>query len=53
MSHKSGQSYHWSKVKIDITLLKFSSTTIVTWDYLVDEPAKGRYDIILGRDLLA
>ena len=40
------------KVKIDFTLPKFSATEIVTWDFHVDDSAKGRYDIILGRDIL-
>ena len=28
------------------------ATKIVTWDYHVDDSAKGRYDVILGRYLL-
>ena len=39
------------KVKIDFTLPELSAAKIVTWECHVDDFAKGRYDIILGRDL--
>ena len=39
------------KVRIDFTLPELSAT-IVTWYYHVDEPAKDRYYMILGRYLL-
>ena len=40
------------KVKIDFTLPEFSTKKIVTWNCHVDDYAKGRYDMILGRDIL-
>ena len=40
------------KVNIDFTLPELSATEIVTWNCHVDDLAKGRYDIILGRDIL-
>ena len=40
------------KVKIDFTLPEFSTAKIVTWNCHVDDSARGRYDMILGRDLL-
>ena len=40
------------KVNVDFFLPEFSATEIVTWKYHVDESNNGRYDIILGRDLL-
>ena len=39
------------KVKVDFILPAFSATNIVTWKCQVDESAKGKYDITLGRDL--
>ena len=39
------------KVEIDLTSPEFSATKIMTWDCNVDEYAKGRYDMILGRDI--
>ena len=41
------------KVKIDFTLLALSATIVVTWKFYVDESAKGGYNMIFGRDLLA
>ena len=41
------------KVKVNFTLPKISATNIVIWKCHVDESANGRYDIILGRDLLS
>ena len=40
------------KVKIDFTLPALSTTEIVMWKFHVDESAKSRYDMILGRDIL-
>ena len=37
------------KVKIDFTLPALSATNLVTWNFHVDESAKGRCDMILGR----
>ena len=40
------------KVEIYFTLPKISATKIVTWNFHVDDSAKGGYDMILGRYLL-
>ena len=40
------------KLKIDFTLPEHSVTEIVTWNCHVDDSSKGRYDMVLGRDLL-
>ena len=40
------------KVKLYFTLPEISATKIVTWKWHVDESAKGRYSVILGRDIL-
>ena len=39
-------------IKIDLTLSELSATEMLTCDCHVDEYTKGRYDIILGRDIL-
>ena len=41
------------KIKINLTLPEFSATRIVMWDYHMNDYAKGRYNIILGIDILA
>ena len=40
------------KVKVDFTLPAHSATNDVTCKFHVDGSDKGRYDMILGRDLL-
>ena len=40
------------KVKIYLTLPEFSATKIVTWNCHADDSTKGRYYMILGRDIL-
>ena len=40
------------KVKVDFTLPSLSATNVMTCKYHVDDSAKGRYYIILRRDLL-
>ena len=40
------------KVKVDLTLPTLSATNIATWNCHVDDSAKGRYNMILGRDIL-
>ena len=40
------------KGKIDFTLTELRTTKNVTWNYHVDDFAKGIYEMILGRDLL-
>ena len=37
---------------MNLTLLALSVTNVVTWNCNVDDSAKGRYDIILGRYIL-
>ena len=39
------------KGKVDLTLPALSSKNVVTWKYHVDDSDKGRYNMILGRDL--
>ena len=41
------------KVKVYFTLPALSAMNVVTWKFHVDESAKGRYDMILGWDLLS
>ena len=40
------------KVKADFTLTALSTTNDVAWKCYVDASTNGRYDMILGRDLL-
>ena len=40
------------KVKIDFTLPELSTTKIVTWNCHVDESAKRKKDMLLGRYIL-
>ena len=40
------------KVKVDFTLPALSATNVVTWNCHLDDSAKGRYNMILGRDIL-
>ena len=40
------------KVKVDFTLTTLIPKNVVIWKYHLDDSARGRYDIILGRDLL-
>ena len=40
------------KVKVDFALPALIATNVVMWKFHVDYSAKGRYDIILGRDIL-
>ena len=39
-------------MNVDFCLPEFSATKIVMWKFHVDESTNGRYDMILGRDLL-
>ena len=41
------------KVNVYFTLPELIKMESVTWDFHVDDSAKGRYETILGRDLLA
>ena len=49
---QSGNVAKSMRVKIDFTLHELRVTNIVTRNCHVDESAKGRYEMILGRDLL-
>ena len=49
---QSGNNTNNLKVKIDFTLPELSATEMMKWNYHVDEPANGRYEMILGRYLL-
>ena len=40
------------KVKVNFTLPALSATNVVAWNCHVDDSAKGRYDMILGRNIL-
>ena len=40
------------KVKIDFILPTNSAMNVVTWNCHMDDSAKGRYDMILGQDIL-
>ena len=40
------------KVKVYFASPETSATRIMTWNFHVDDSSKGRYNIILGRDLL-
>ena len=40
------------KVKLDFTLPALSAMNVVMWKFHVDDSSKGRYDMILGRDIL-
>ena len=40
------------KIKVDFPLPALSATNVVTWKCNVDDSAKGRYNIILGQDIL-
>ena len=40
------------KIKLYFTLPTIRATNVVTWKCHVDDPSKGRYDMILGQYLL-
>ena len=40
------------KVKVSFTLPALSATNFLMWKFHVDDPSKGKYDTISGRDLL-
>ena len=49
---QAGKFKTLGKVNVDFCLPEFSSTKIVTWKCHVDKFTTGRYEMILGRDLL-
>ena len=51
--HKqAGNITNYDKVKVYFILTSFSATDVVTWKYHMDDYTKGRYGMILGRDIL-
>ena len=48
---QAGKITNNMKVKICFTSPEFSAKNIVTWNCHVDDPTKGRYNMILGRDI--
>ena len=48
---QAGKITNNMKVKIYFTSPEFSAKKIVTWNCHVDDPTKGRYNMILGRDI--
>ena len=53
MAHTRCYFFTNLKVKVDFTLPALNTATVVTWKFHVDYSAKGRYDMILGRNLLS
>ena len=49
---QSGNITTGLKVTVGFTLPALSATYLVTWKCHVDDSTKGRYDMILGHDLL-
>ena len=49
---QAGNSTTNLKVKVDFTFPALSATNVLTWTCHVYESTKGRYDMILGRDIL-
>ena len=52
---RSTQSGHFTKnsmVKIELSLPVLCVTKIVTWKCIVGDSTTGRYDMIIGRDIL-
>ena len=49
---QEGDTTNNLKIKIYFNLPDISATQIVTWDFHMDDSAKGRYGMIFGRDLL-
>ena len=49
---QSGNITTYMKVKLDCTLSELSTTKIITCIFHVDDSAKGKYNMILGRYLL-
>ena len=52
LNTQSGNITTNPKARVDFTLSAFSATNVVTWNCHVDDSAKGRYNIILGSDIL-
>ena len=51
-THKPETITNNLKVKIDLTLPAISATSVVMWNFHVDDSAKVGYDMISRRDLL-
>ena len=52
MAHKTENITTNIKVKVDFTLPTLIAMNLVMWKCHVDDSARGRYDTILGHDLL-
>ena len=40
------------KAEVDFTLSELITTNVMAWEFHVDDSTKGRYNMILGRDLI-
>ena len=49
---QSGNITTYLKVEVELTLPEINAKKILTWNFHVDESTEGRYDMILGGDLL-
>ena len=49
---QAGNVTTYLKVKVDFALPTLSAMNIVTWKCHVDDFAEGKYEMILGQDLL-
>ena len=49
---QTGNIINSLKVKLDFTLPTLGTTNVITWECHMDDSAKGRYDMILGQDIL-
>ena len=52
MATQVGNMTNNLKVEIDWTIPEFSTTKIFIWDFLADDFAKERYDMVLGKYIL-
>ena len=48
---QAGNFTTYKKIKVDFTIPAVSASNVVTWKCHVDDSAKGRCDMILGRDI--
>ena len=51
-NRKAGNITTNLKVRVDFTLPVLSAMNVVTWKCHVDDSAKGRYNTILGQDII-
>ena len=50
--NRSGKFTTSKKVNVDFCLLELSTTKIMPWKCHIGNSANGRYDTILGRDII-